>query len=87
MDKTQSVIYRTFDLTNITEGQFATMDAIANLSSQLTQMGVTYEVDWKVAEVFYDQEGQQCIDVEFKDEQVAMLVKLKGVRNTLGQVI
>lgn len=87
MDTTQSVIYQTFELTNITEGQFATMDAIANLSSQLTQMGVIYEIDWKVAEVFYDQEGKQCINIEFKDEQVAMLVKLRGVKNTLGHVI
>ncbi len=87
VDTTQAIVYRTFDLTKITEGTFATLDAVANLSSQLTTMGVEYDKDWKLADIFYNNEGQQCITVEFKDDKIAMLVKLKGVRDTLGKVV
>lgn len=81
------VIYKTMDFTRIMEGSFATYDAIANITSQIASMGIYYGIDWDLGEVFYDTEGQQCIQLEFRDSPTAMMVKLKGIKNQLGQTV
>jgi len=81
------IVYETMDFTRIMEGSFATYDAIANISSQITSMGVYYGIDWDLGEVFYNKDGHQCIQLEFKDSAKAMMVKLKGIKNTLGQTV
>lgn len=81
------IVYNTMDFTRIMEGSFATYDAIANISSQITSMGVYYGIDWELGEVFYDTDGQQCIQLEFKDSATAMMVKLKGIKNQLGNTV
>ena len=61
--------------------QFATYDAIANVSSKLTNEGFSYPNEFWLAEVFYKEDGRQVIVFEFKDDRKAMLVKLKGIDN------
>jgi hypothetical protein len=61
--------------------QFATYDAIANVSSKLTNEGFSYPNDFWLAEVFYKDDGRQVIVFEFKNDRKAMLVKLKGIDN------
>lgn len=59
--------------------QFATYDAIANVSAKLSDEGFTYRDDFWIAEVFYNKAGRQIIVFEFIDDRKAMLVKLKGI--------
>jgi len=61
--------------------QFATYDAIANVSSKLTNEGFSYPNEFWLAEVFYKDDGRQVIVFEFKNDRKAMLVKLKGIDN------
>tara|TARA_B100000809_G_scaffold221524_1_gene229875 strand:- start:320 stop:556 length:237 start_codon:yes stop_codon:yes gene_type:complete len=61
--------------------QFATYDAIANVSSKLTNEGFSYPNDFWLAEVFYKEDGRQVVVFEFKNDRKAMLVKLKGIKN------
>ena len=58
---------------------FSTFDAIANVSSKLTNEEFTYRDDFWIAEVFYSKDGRQIIVFEFVDDRKAMLVKLKGI--------
>jgi hypothetical protein len=81
------IVYRTFDFTRIMEGGFATFDAIANITCQITAMDIYYGIDWELGEVFYDNDGHQCIQLEFKDSATAMMVKLKGLKSILGNTI
>jgi hypothetical protein len=74
------VLFKTFEHTRMTEGQFATLDAVANITAQITAMGVYYGVDYNLAEVFYNEDGEQTIQLEFKDSKTAMLVKLKSIK-------
>ena len=59
--------------------QFATYDAIAEVSSKLSDEGFIYRDDFWMAEVFYNESGRQIIVFEFIDDRKAMLVKLKGI--------
>jgi hypothetical protein len=81
------IVYHTFDFTRTMEGSFATFDAIANITSQIAMMGVYYGIDWELGQVYYGSDGNQCIELEFKESETAMLVKLKGLKNILGQNI
>ena len=87
IDNTTTLIYKTFNFTQILEGQFATHDAIANVTSQIVSMGLYYRVDWELSEVNYDKNGEQCLHLEFKDDKRAMMVKIKGLNSIHGQVI
>ena len=80
--KTTAVIrFFTDEYTNNTDA-FATYDAIANIASLLGQEGLKYNVDYKLAEVFYKEtNGRQILAFEFVDAKRAMLLKLKGIED------
>lgn len=83
----ETIVYYTFDFTKIMEGSFATYDAIANITNQIVSMGLYYGIDWGLGQIYYDADGQQCIELEFKESETAMLVKIKGLKNKLGQIV
>jgi len=78
------IIYETMDFTNIKEGTFATYDAIANIANQLANNGLNKGVDWELAEVNHNSDGQQEIQIEFRRSEDAMLIKLKGLKKVYG---
>jgi|TARA_B110000908_G_scaffold159868_1_gene202528 hypothetical protein len=59
--------------------QVATFDSVANIASKITQEGFIYGLDFCIHEVYYRENGRQIVAFEFKDEQRAMLIKLKGI--------
>ena len=72
--------YKTFEHTKVLEGQFATLDAVANISSQLTTLGLKFNEDWFLAEVYYNSDGEQVITIEMPDAKKALLVKVRGIK-------
>jgi hypothetical protein len=64
-----------------TTDQFATYDAIANVSAQLADQGFEYSVDFWLQEVYYDADGNQQLKFQFADDKQAMLIKIKGIDN------
>ena len=80
MKDPEIILLKTFEHTYMTEGTFATYDAIANITSQITAMGVYYGVDYELGEVFHNELGEQTLQLEFKDSKTAMMVKLKGIQ-------
>ena len=66
--------YYTDDYSEHTE-QFATMDAVANISSMLTEKGFIYgkNNDFWLQEVHYSKEGRQILTFRFTDPQRAMI--------------
>lgn len=59
--------------------EFACYDALGNLVSQITEMGLKYGDDFAVGGKGIDSDGYQYLQIDFKTEELAMLVKLKGV--------
>lgn len=61
--------------------QFATMDAVANISSMLTKKGFIYGKynDFWLQEVHYSKEGRQILTFRFTDPQQAMIERLRGM--------
>ena len=58
---------------------FATFDAAARVASMLTEEGFKYQDDFWIQEINYKENGRQVVTFQFKDEQRAMLIKLKGL--------
>lgn len=61
--------------------QFATVDAVANISSLLTRKGFEYgkEKDVWLQEVLYDKSGRQVLVFRFSNPQDAMIERLRGM--------
>ena len=72
--------YYTDDFTTHKES-FATMDAVANISSLLTDKGFRYgkQEDFWLQEVHYSKEGRQILTFRFSDPQAAMIERLRGM--------
>jgi len=72
--------YFTDDFTTHKE-QFATMDAVANISSLLTNKGFTYgkDNDFWLQEVHYTKEGRQMLTFRFSNPKEAMIERLRGM--------
>jgi hypothetical protein len=60
---------------------FATFDAIAHISGKLTEEGLVYLDDYELSSVDYRYDGRQVITMKFRSEELAMLVKLRGIDN------
>ena len=61
--------------------QFATFDAVANISSLLTSKGFEYgkEKDVWLQEVMYEKGGRQILVFRFSNPQDAMIERLRGM--------
>lgn len=72
--------YHTDEFTSQTE-QFATMDAIANISSLLTNNGFIYgrQEDFWLEEIQYTKNGRQVLTFRFSNPQKAMIERLRGL--------
>lgn len=76
---TAFITYILVDYTPYTE-EFAKIDSVANIVSQITlQHNLVYGKDFRVAELGIDSMGQQLVKIDFLSEEIAMLVKLKGL--------
>ena len=72
--------YFTDDYTTHTE-QFATYDAVANISSLLTEKGFAYgkQKDVWLQEVLYEKSGRQVLIFRFSNPRDAMIERLRGM--------
>tara|TARA_B100001057_G_C22843215_1_gene947935 strand:+ start:2632 stop:2868 length:237 start_codon:yes stop_codon:yes gene_type:complete len=72
--------YFTDDYTTHTE-QFATYDAVANISSLLTEKGFMYgkQKDVWLEEVMYEKSGRQVLIFRFSNPRDAMIERLRGM--------
>tara|TARA_B100000927_G_scaffold230034_1_gene189952 strand:- start:638 stop:874 length:237 start_codon:yes stop_codon:yes gene_type:complete len=72
--------YFTDDYTTHSE-QFATYDAVANISSLLAEKGFMYgkQKDVWLEEVMYDKGGRQVLIFRFSNPRDAMIERLRGM--------
>lgn len=76
---TAFITYILVDYTPYTE-EFAKIDSVANIVSQISvQHNLIYGQDFRIAELGIDSMGQQLVKIDFLDEELAMLVKLRGL--------
>lgn len=81
---TAFITYILVDYTPYTE-EFAKIDSVANIVSQISiQHNLVYGKDFRVAELGIDSMGQQLVKIDFLDEELAMLIKLKGLNTVNG---
>lgn len=73
------ITYILVDYTPYTE-EFAKIDSVANIVSQISiQHNLVYRKDFHIAELGIDSMGRQLVKIDFLSEELAMLVKLKGL--------
>ena len=72
--------YFTDDYTTHSD-QFATYDAVANISSLLTEKGFMYgkQKDVWLEEVMYEKSGRQVLIFRFSNPRDAMIERLRGM--------
>ena len=72
--------YFTDDYTTHSE-QFATYDAVANISSLLAEKGFMYgkQKDVWLEEVMYDKGGRQVLIFRFSNPRDSMIERLRGM--------
>lgn len=68
--------------------EFAKIDAVANICTQIATIhGFEYGKEFGVGELGIDANGMQIVKIDFQDEETAMLVRLRGLKNTKGNII
>ena len=68
--------------------QFGKIDAVANICSQIAvEHKLEYGHDFSIGELGIDEHGYQWVKVDFREEETAMLVRLRGLKTTSGGVV
>lgn len=66
--------------TMLAEGEFAIMDAIANITTMLTNMNYEYKTDWELQSSYYGHDGDRIVAIKFFNATDAMLATLRGLK-------
>lgn len=67
--------------TMLSEGEFAVMDAVCNITTLLVSMDLEYKTHWQLHSSYYGHDGDRIIMIEFFDPSDAMLAKIRGLSN------
>lgn len=68
--------------------EFAKIDAVANICTQIAiEHKLEYGADFGVGELGIDANGQQWVKIDFREEETAMLVRLRGLKTVSGGII
>ena len=82
-----NIKYMIVQFTNYNE-QFGKIDAVANICSQIAvEHKLEYGHDFGIAELGIAEDGYQWVKVEFKEEETAMIVRLRGLKTVSGGII
>jgi len=65
--------------TNRVDGEHAVMDAVARIVTQLNELELKYEDDWKLDSSYYSREGHKILAIVFYNASDAMLARIKGL--------
>lgn len=65
--------------TVLTEGEFATADAMANITQMLSEQGLVYEKDWCINSCYFEPSGEKIFLIEFINASDAMIARLRGL--------
>jgi len=65
--------------------EFAKLDSVANICCQIaTNHGLIYGRDFSVGELGVNGAGEQWVKINFKEEKLAMIVRLRGLMTVKG---
>lgn len=65
--------------------EFAKVDSVANICCQIaTEHNLIYGRDFSVGEMGMDGTGAQWVKIDFKQEELAMIVRLRGLMTVKG---
>lgn len=80
MENPKVISYDITEFSNYKEGDvFPVYDALMNITFQLAKMDLDYMVHFTLAGSHMGQNGHRFVEIEFKTEETAMMVKLKGL--------